>query len=70
MNASTAYLVYKYEVQREAEYIDANKVAPLWKYDQHCRKAGDAKLVDLPRFCAITGRVSLIQARKVVFEVE
>ena len=29
MNASTAYLVYEYDVSREAQYIAANRAAPL-----------------------------------------
>ena len=70
MNVSTAYLVYENDVDREANYINASTVAPLWKYDQWCYQEGDADLVRLKRFCAISKHVTLMQGREVVFEVK
>ena len=70
MNASTAYLVYEYDVSREAQYIVANRAAPLWNYDRQCHDSLETELVDLPRFCAISNRVHQIQGKNIVYEVK
>ena len=68
--ASTAYLVYEYDVSREAQYIVANRAAPLWNYDRQCHDSLETELVDLPRFCAISNRVHQIQGKNIVYEVK
>ena len=70
MNASTAYLVYGYDVSREAQYIVANRAAPLWNYDRQCHDSLETRLVDLPRFCVISNRVHQIQGKNIVYEVK
>ena len=70
MNASTAYLVYEYDMSREAQYIVANRAAPLWNYDRQCHDSLETELVDLPRFCAISNRVHQIQGKNIVYEVK
>ena len=69
MNASSAYLVYEYDVSREAQYIDANRAAPFWHYDRQCHDSLETELVDLPRFCAISKRVQQIRGKNIVYEV-
>ena len=64
MNASSAYLVYEFDVSREAQYLDANRAAPL------CHNSLETELVDLPRFCAISKRVQQIQGKNIVYEVK
>ena len=70
INTSTAYLVYEYDVSREAQYIAANRAAPLWNYDRQCHDSLETELVDLPRFCAISKRVQQIQGKNTVYEVK
>ena len=70
MKASTAYLVYEYYVSREAQYIVANRAAPLWNYDRQCHDSLETELVDLPRFGAISNRVHQIQGKNIVYEVK
>ena len=70
MNASTAYLVYEYDVSREAQYIAATRAAPLWNYDRQCHDSLETELVDLPRICAIPKRVQQIQGKNIVYEVK
>ena len=70
MNASSAYLVYEYDVSREAQYIDANRAAPFWNYDRQCHDSLQTELVDLSRFCAISKRVQQIQGKNIVYEVK
>ena len=70
MNASSAYLVYEYDVSKEDHYIDANRAAPLWNYDPQCHDSLETELVDLPRFCAILKHVQQIQGKNIVYEVK
>ena len=70
MNASSAYLVYEYDVSREAQYIAANRAVPSLNYDRQCHHSLETELVDLPRFCAISKRVQQIQGKNIFYEVK
>ena len=57
-------------MSREAEYIAANKAAPVWNYARQCHYSLETELVDLPRFCAISKRVQQSQGKNIVYEVK
>ena len=57
-------------MSREAQYIAANRAAPLWNYDRQCHDSLETELVDLPRFCTISKRVQQIQGKNIVYEVK